>query len=146
MSANTTTYLELVPRADGSAARSGPPALRMIREELHATRTVRRLSGTDRPVPRTSPLTQDALISNMKYVLAKTGPAEWLTSTAIARDDRRAVDALYRRVFGNDAAEASRLRWDWQYRRNPNNPGQEPADLDRPRRPAPSSGSTRRCR
>jgi GNAT superfamily N-acetyltransferase len=41
-------------------------------------------------------------------------------------DDRRAVDALYRRVFGNDAADASRLRWDWQYRRNPNNPGGEP--------------------
>ena len=41
-------------------------------------------------------------------------------------DDKRAVDALYRRVFGHDAAEASRLRWDWQYRRNPNNPGQEP--------------------
>ena len=41
-------------------------------------------------------------------------------------DDRRAVDALYRRVFGNDAAEASRLRWEWQYRRNPNNPGHEP--------------------
>lgn len=41
-------------------------------------------------------------------------------------DDRRAVDALYRRVFGHDAAEASRLRWDWQYRSNPNNPGQEP--------------------
>jgi GNAT superfamily N-acetyltransferase len=42
------------------------------------------------------------------------------------QDDRRAVDALYRRVFGSDAAEASRLRWDWQYRRNPNNPGGEP--------------------
>lgn len=41
-------------------------------------------------------------------------------------DDRRAVDALYRRVFGHDAAEASRLRWEWQYRKNPNNPGQEP--------------------
>jgi GNAT superfamily N-acetyltransferase len=41
-------------------------------------------------------------------------------------EDRRAVDALYRRVFGIDAAEASRLRWEWQYRRNPNNPGQEP--------------------
>jgi hypothetical protein len=41
-------------------------------------------------------------------------------------DDRRAVDALYRRVFGNDAADASRLRWEWQYRRNPNNPGGEP--------------------
>lgn len=41
-------------------------------------------------------------------------------------DDKRAVDALYRRVFGHDASESSRLRWDWQYRRNPNNPGHEP--------------------
>jgi GNAT superfamily N-acetyltransferase len=41
-------------------------------------------------------------------------------------DDKRAVEALYRRVFGNDAAESSRLRWEWQYRRNPNNPGHEP--------------------
>jgi GNAT superfamily N-acetyltransferase len=41
-------------------------------------------------------------------------------------EDRRAVDALYRRVFGIDAAEANRLRWDWQYRRNPNNAGSEP--------------------
>jgi GNAT superfamily N-acetyltransferase len=41
-------------------------------------------------------------------------------------EDRRSVEGLYRRVFGNDAAEASRLRWEWQYRRNPNNPGQEP--------------------
>ena len=36
------------------------------------------------------------------------------------------VDALYRRVFGHDAAEGSRLRWEWQYRRNPNNPRGEP--------------------
>ena len=41
-------------------------------------------------------------------------------------DDRRSVEGLYRRVFGHDAAEASRLRWDWQYRRNPNNPQHEP--------------------
>ena len=41
-------------------------------------------------------------------------------------DDRRAVDALYRRVFGNDSADASRLRWEWQYRHNPNNPGGTP--------------------
>ena len=40
--------------------------------------------------------------------------------------DRRAIDALYRRVFGIDAAESSRLRWEWQYHRNPNNPGSEP--------------------
>lgn len=41
-------------------------------------------------------------------------------------DDKRLVEALYRRVFGTDAADASRLRWEWQYRRNPNNPGGEP--------------------
>jgi GNAT superfamily N-acetyltransferase len=41
-------------------------------------------------------------------------------------EDRDATDALYRRVFGPDAAEASRLRWDWQYRKNPNNPGHAP--------------------
>ncbi len=46
--------------------------------------------------------------------------------TRYKSDDKRSVEGLYRRVFGNDAAEASRLRWDWQYRRNPNNPGQEP--------------------
>jgi GNAT superfamily N-acetyltransferase len=41
-------------------------------------------------------------------------------------EDRRAVDALYRRVFGHDAAEASRLRWEWQYTRNPNTAGHDP--------------------
>jgi GNAT superfamily N-acetyltransferase len=41
-------------------------------------------------------------------------------------EDRRAIDALYRRVFGIDAAEASRLRWDWQYHHNPNNPARGP--------------------
>jgi len=41
-------------------------------------------------------------------------------------EDQRGVEALYRRVFGNDAAAASRLRWDWQYRRNPNNPNGSP--------------------
>ncbi len=35
-------------------------------------------------------------------------------------DDRRQVEALYRRVFGHDSADANRLRWEWQYRRNPN--------------------------
>ena len=36
-------------------------------------------------------------------------------------DDRRGVDTLYRRTQGADAADASRLRWDWQHRRNPYN-------------------------
>jgi hypothetical protein len=36
-------------------------------------------------------------------------------------DDRRGVDTLYRRMHGTDAAEAVRLRWDWQHRRNPFN-------------------------
>jgi GNAT superfamily N-acetyltransferase len=41
-------------------------------------------------------------------------------------DDRRGVEALYRRVFGHDAADSSRLRWEWQYRRNPNTADSEP--------------------
>ena len=35
-------------------------------------------------------------------------------------EDRRPIEALYRRVFGPDSADANRLRWDWQYRLNPN--------------------------
>jgi hypothetical protein len=41
-------------------------------------------------------------------------------------EDQRGVETLYRRVFGSDAAAASRLKWDWQYRRNPNNPDRQP--------------------
>ncbi len=41
-------------------------------------------------------------------------------------EDRAAVDRMYRRVFGPDAADANRLRWDWQYQRNPNNPDGAP--------------------
>ena len=37
-------------------------------------------------------------------------------------EDRRGVETLYRRTQGPDAAEVSRLRWEWQHRRNPNNP------------------------
>jgi GNAT superfamily N-acetyltransferase len=41
-------------------------------------------------------------------------------------EDRRQVEALYRRIFGSDVAEASRLRWEWQYRRNPQAPPDAP--------------------
>ena len=41
-------------------------------------------------------------------------------------EDRRGVDTLYRRRHGADAAEAYRLRWEWQHRRNPFNRGGEP--------------------
>ena len=41
-------------------------------------------------------------------------------------EDRRGVDTLYRRTQGADAAEANRLRWDWQHRRNPYNNTGEP--------------------
>lgn len=41
-------------------------------------------------------------------------------------EDQRAIQLLYRRVFGQDAAEASRLRWEWQYQRNPNVPASGP--------------------
>jgi SAM-dependent methyltransferase len=45
--------------------------LRIVREELHVTATVRRLPGAMARWLRDSPLTQDALISNMEYVLAE---------------------------------------------------------------------------
>src|SRR6185295_18096666 len=41
-------------------------------------------------------------------------------------DDRRGVDTLYRRTHGADAANALRLRWDWQHRRNPYNQTGQP--------------------
>src|SRR5207248_9289298 len=41
-------------------------------------------------------------------------------------EDRRQIEALYRRVFGHDSADANRLRWDWQYRRNPNSRAEGP--------------------
>jgi SAM-dependent methyltransferase len=44
--------------------------LRIVREELHATTTVRRMPAPIARWLRNSPLTQDALISNMEYVLA----------------------------------------------------------------------------
>lgn len=45
---------------------------------------------------------------------------------AFRPDDAKAISALYRRVFGADAAEANQLRWDWQYLRNPNRPDSGP--------------------
>lgn len=44
--------------------------LRIVREELHVTSTVRRLPGALGRWLKNSPLTQDALISNIEYVLS----------------------------------------------------------------------------
>ena len=44
--------------------------LHIVREELHVTSTVRRLPATLGRWLGASPLTQNALISNMEYVLA----------------------------------------------------------------------------
>jgi GNAT superfamily N-acetyltransferase len=41
-------------------------------------------------------------------------------------EDRRQVEVLYRRVFGADAADANRLRWQWQYGQNPGAPSDGP--------------------
>jgi hypothetical protein len=41
-------------------------------------------------------------------------------------EDKRQIEALYRRVFGTDMADSNKLRWDWQYRRNPNVPAAGP--------------------
>jgi hypothetical protein len=46
---------------------------RIVREELHATKTVRRMPAPLGRWLKNSPLTQDPLISNMEYVLAKAG-------------------------------------------------------------------------
>jgi SAM-dependent methyltransferase len=59
-----------VQRLRAQIARSG---LRVLREDLHATSTVRRLPATLGRWLRDSPLTQDALISNIEYVLARAG-------------------------------------------------------------------------
>src|SRR6187401_2619325 len=55
-----------VQRLRGQIAAAG---LRVVREELHATATVRRLPRALGAWLRDSPLTQDALISNIEYVL-----------------------------------------------------------------------------
>lgn len=57
-----------VGRLRGQIAAAG---LRIVREELHVTATVRRLPAPVARWMRDSPLTQDALISAMEYVLAK---------------------------------------------------------------------------
>jgi ubiquinone/menaquinone biosynthesis C-methylase UbiE len=46
--------------------------LRIVREELHVTSTVKRLPAALARWLRDSPLTQDALISNMEYVLTRS--------------------------------------------------------------------------
>ncbi len=56
-----------VARLRGQIANAG---LRVIREELHVTATVRKLPAPIARWVRDSALTQDALISNMEYVLA----------------------------------------------------------------------------
>jgi SAM-dependent methyltransferase len=50
--------------------------LRIVREELHVTSTVRRLPAALARWLRDSSLTQDALISNMEYVLARDGAVQ----------------------------------------------------------------------
>jgi hypothetical protein len=44
--------------------------LRVVREELHVTSTVRRLPAALGRWLRDNPVTQDALIGNIEYVLA----------------------------------------------------------------------------
>jgi hypothetical protein len=51
-------------------ARAG---LRIVREELHVTRTIRRLPDFVADAVRQSGLTRDIFISNMEYVLAHAG-------------------------------------------------------------------------
>ena len=73
---------------------------------------------------RDSPLTQDALISNMEYVL-REGVA-WRRSPGTAGRQTRRSRGCIAVSSATTPPRRSRLRWEWQYRRNPNNPGQEP--------------------
>jgi 2-polyprenyl-3-methyl-5-hydroxy-6-metoxy-1,4-benzoquinol methylase len=59
-----------VGRLRGQIASAG---LRIVREELHVTSTVRRLPGPVARWLRDNALTQDALISNIEYVLTSAG-------------------------------------------------------------------------
>jgi SAM-dependent methyltransferase len=61
-----------VARLRQQIARAG---LRIVREELHVTGTVRRLPSSVGRWLRDSPVTQDVLISNMEYVLARATSA-----------------------------------------------------------------------
>jgi SAM-dependent methyltransferase len=56
-----------VTRLRGQIAEAG---LRIVQEDLHATATVRRMPAPVARWLRDSPLTQDALISSMEYILA----------------------------------------------------------------------------
>jgi HKD family nuclease len=49
--------------------------LTIVREELHVTSTVRRMPAALGRWLGSSPLTQNALISNMEYVLARASRA-----------------------------------------------------------------------
>jgi len=65
--------LVTVSRLRGQIADAG---LGLVREELHVTGTVKRMPG---PIGRwlgSSPITQNALISNMEYVLTKGAPRQ----------------------------------------------------------------------
>jgi SAM-dependent methyltransferase len=62
-----------VDRLRGQIAAAG---LRVVREDLHVTGTVRRLPAAIGRWLRESPLTRDALISNIEYVLAPGAAAE----------------------------------------------------------------------
>lgn len=62
--------LVTVKRLRGQIAATG---LSVVREELHATGTLRRMPRPLARWLRDNPLTQDVLISNMEYVLAKAG-------------------------------------------------------------------------
>jgi len=62
--------LVTVSRLRGQIAGAG---LRILREELHVTGTVRRLPRALGRLLSGLPLTRDALISNMEYVLTKAG-------------------------------------------------------------------------
>ena len=130
--------LELVriERLRAQIARAG---FRIVDEDLYVTGTFRRLPAATRQMAARQPahaghrdraraiLAGERLRRDRRAACSRLHSCQFMADIDRYRqEDRRAVEALYRRVFGPDAAEANRLRWEWQYRRNPNNPGGTP--------------------
>jgi SAM-dependent methyltransferase len=79
-----------VRRLRGQIAAAG---LRVVREELHVTGTVRRLPAALGRWLRDSALTQDALIGNIEYVLTPDGDVQSSKSARGRREDSESASA-----------------------------------------------------
>jgi hypothetical protein len=54
------------------------------------------------------------------------GDVPMITVDTYRTEDEAAITAMFRRVFGDNATERYRFRWEWQYARNPTCPTEDP--------------------